>query len=132
MTTARKLDPLLWSWSKREALSRMGGVHSARAMQLAVQIYKRNGGRYEGPRTGREGLSVWTRERWQTRPGTAKRAARGGTVARYLPALVWANMTPAERKATDRKKREACKGKKTCVVSNTRSVAKARRKVRGR
>lgn len=129
--TATKLDPALWEQSKRDAIRRMGGVFSARAMQLAVQIYKARGGRYKGPKTGREGLSKWTREKWQTRPGTPKVATRKGTTARYLPAKAWAQLSPAEQRATDAKKRRACKGVKgPCFISNTPKAKQAGKRAR--
>lgn len=124
---AKKTDPRLWEGAKREAVRRLGGVHSARAMQLAVHLYKAAGGRYEGRKTGREGLSRWTQERWQTRPGAPKIATRGGTTARYLPAKAWASLTPAQQRATDAKKRRACRGKATCRVANTKAAKSARR-----
>lgn len=47
---ATKTNPAKWEAAKREAKARHGGKHSARAMQLAVQIYKRKGGGYRGPK----------------------------------------------------------------------------------
>ena len=38
--------PELWERCKRDAKARMGGKHSARAMQLATQLYKKRGGGY--------------------------------------------------------------------------------------
>lgn len=127
---ARKLNARLWAEAKAEARARMGGVHSARAMQLAVALYKRAGGRYAGPRTGAEGLSRWTAQRWTTRPGTPRRAARGGTVARYLPKAAWEALTPAEQRETDARKRRACEGRRTCIVPNAPAAARASRKAR--
>lgn len=130
-TTAIKLDPELWEKSKRDAVRRMGGVFSARAMQLAVQLYKERGGRYQGPKTGREGLSKWTREKWQTRPGTPKVAKRGATTSRYLPAKAWAKLTPAEQRATDERKRRACRGVKgPCFIANTPKAREAGKRAR--
>ena len=37
----------LWESAKAEAKSKMGGKHSARAMQLAGKIYKEKGGGYK-------------------------------------------------------------------------------------
>ena len=45
MATATKLDPAKWSRAKARAKAKMGGKHSARAMQLAVKYYKQMGGR---------------------------------------------------------------------------------------
>lgn len=130
--TARKLDPGKWEKAKRDAVDKMGGIHSARAMQLAVQLYKKRGGRYAGAKTGKEGLSRWTREKWQTRPGTDPIAKHGDVTARYLPESAWKALTPAERRSTDLKKRRACKGKKSCYIPNTPAAKKAGKRARTR
>lgn len=128
---AKKLDPDKWERAKRDAVRKMGGVHSARAMQYAVQLYKQRGGRYEGRKTGKEGLSRWTREKWQTRPGTDPIAKHGRVTARYLPEKAWKELSPAERVATDAKKKRACKsGQKSCYISNTPAAKKAGKKAR--
>ena len=41
----------LWSASKAKAKAKMGGKHSARAMQLAGKLYKAAGGKYTGGKT---------------------------------------------------------------------------------
>lgn len=130
--TARKLDPGKWERAKKDAVAKMGGIHSARAMQLAVQLYKQRGGRYVGKKTGKEGLSRWTKEKWQTRPGTDPIAKHGKVTARYLPEAAWLELTPEERRATDVKKRKACKGKKSCYIPNTPAAKKAGKRARAR
>jgi hypothetical protein len=47
---AKKTDPAKWEAAKRDAKAKMGGKHSARAMQLAVKFYKKRGGGYRGPK----------------------------------------------------------------------------------
>ena len=42
MATAKKANPKLWEQAKAQAKAKMGGKHSARAMQLATQIYDRD------------------------------------------------------------------------------------------
>ena len=37
-----------WAQAKARAKAKMGGKHSARAMQLATKYYKDSGGKYEG------------------------------------------------------------------------------------
>lgn len=64
--TAKKKNPELWEKAKEKARDRLGG-HSARAMQLAVKIYKDEGGKYEGKKLSSNKLSQWTKEDWQTR-----------------------------------------------------------------
>ena len=48
--TATKRDPAKWAAAKSRAKAKMGGKHSARAMQLAVKYYKGSGGTYSGPK----------------------------------------------------------------------------------
>lgn len=94
-----RTNPQLWEKSKREAVKKMGGKHSARAMQLAVQIYKRAGGRYVGRKPGSTSLGKWGREDWgyvDGRPGN-----------RYLPRRVRERLTPEEKARTNRAKRAA-------------------------
>ena len=82
--TATKTDPALWERSKAEAKAKMGGKHSARAMQLATQIYKKKGGGYSGakPTAKNNSLKKWTKQKWQW--SKEKKAAEGKGV--YLPA----------------------------------------------
>jgi hypothetical protein len=118
--TAIKKDINLWKLAKKKALEKMHGIHSARAMQLAVKYYKDMGGRYVGKKTGKEKLAKWTKEKWTTRPGTEKIARRLGTTARYLPEKAWKKLTKAQQIATDVKKRIYSKGKKQSYVKNTK------------
>ena len=63
---AKKTNPKLWEQAKREAVAK-AGKHSARAMMQAVQIYKKKGGGYTGPKTGKEGITEWAKaEKKQT------------------------------------------------------------------
>lgn len=82
----------------------MGGIHSARAMQYAVLLYKKSGGKYFGEKTGKEKLSKWTKEKWETMPGSPRKALRGGVAHRYLPKKAWEKLSKEERVATDQKK----------------------------
>ena len=82
--TATKTDPAKWEAAKREAKAKMGGKHSARAMQLATQIYKKKGGGYSGakPSSSNNSLKKWTNQDWgysgKDKPG------QGGSGV-YLP-----------------------------------------------
>ena len=73
MATATKLDKEKWARAKYKAKRKMGGKHSARAMQLAVKYYKDAGGRYSG-KTSKNKLSKWTKQDWGyvTKGGDAK------------------------------------------------------------
>lgn len=63
---ATKSNPALWSRCKSEAKSRMGGKHSARAMQLAVKLYKQRGGGFKGkkPTARTNKMKKWTKQKW--------------------------------------------------------------------
>ena len=62
MATAKKTNPALWARAKAQAKARMGGKHSARAMQLAVKIYKKAGGGYRGSKSSKNKLSKWSKQ----------------------------------------------------------------------
>jgi hypothetical protein len=82
------------------------GQWSARKAQLLAHEYEAQGGGYTGPKTETQRhLDEWTREEWTTADGAPAR--RGRTTARYLPKKAWEELTPAERRATDKKKRAA-------------------------
>lgn len=82
--TATKTNPGLWEKSKQQAKGRMGGKHSARAMQLATKIYKGKGGGYSGakPSSKSNSLKKWSKQDWgysgKDKPG------QGGSGV-YLP-----------------------------------------------
>ena len=108
MSTAKKLDPKKWEAAKRKAKARMGGKHSARAMQLAVKYYKDAGGRYGGEKKSTNKLSKWSKQKWRTKSG--KPSSKTGE--RYLPEKAIKALSNKEYAATTRKKREdAAKGK---------------------
>lgn len=57
-------------------------------------------------------------------------AREKGRTERYLPRAAWAALTPAERRATDERKKEATRGDKpvNTRVANTEKAREARRK----
>ncbi|MDP9365948.1 MAG: hypothetical protein M3Q10_17305 [Chloroflexota bacterium] len=81
------------------------GQWSARKAQLLARTYEEAGGGYttEERSEAQEHLEEWTEEEWTTADG--KPAIRGDESARYLPKEAWEDLTPAERRATDAKKR---------------------------
>ena len=83
-SVAIKRDPAKWEAAKREAKAKMGGKHSARAMQLATQIYKKKGGTYAGkkPSPSKNKLRKWTKQKWQWSGGD--KPGQGGKGV-YLP-----------------------------------------------
>lgn len=127
--TKGRTNPALWERSKKDAIKKLGGRFSARAMQLAGKMYRDRGGGYCGPKTrAQRSMSKWTREDWRTASGKkACKKVRGRTVCdRYLPAKAWKQLTPAQKRATQAKKR----GSRTQWVSNTPAARKAGRRAR--
>jgi hypothetical protein len=83
------------------------GQWSARKSQLLAHEYEQQGGgyRHEGDRTeSQEHLEEWTRQDWRTADGGSDARDEDGT-ARYLPDAAWDLLSPAERRATERRKR---------------------------
>jgi hypothetical protein len=82
--TATKTDPQKWEQAKAEARAKMGGKHSARAMQLATKIYKDKGGGYSGakPSASNNSLKKWTKQDWNWTGGD--KPGEGGRGV-YLP-----------------------------------------------
>lgn len=115
---AVKRDPAKWARAKAQAKAKMGGKHSARAMQLATQIYKKSGGTYAGkkPSASSNKLKKWGKQKWRTRPGTSPIAKKSdGSTSRYLPEKKWRSMDKDDQVATDAKKRSA----RTQYIANT-------------
>lgn len=118
MSTAKKTNPSLWESSKRRAISRMGGKHSARAMQLAVQLYKKSGGGYSGKKSSSNSLSKWTKQDWKTSTGEPSEGKK-----RYLPAKAWKALSPGQKAATNKAKAAGDKKGKQ-FVPQPKSIAK--------
>jgi hypothetical protein len=116
-------DPELWEEAKRAARERLGG-HSARAMQLAGDLYRRAGGRYKGRKTAAQrSLTKWTKQDWTTRSGKPSRE----TGERYLPRKVLERLSPAEIGATTRAKRAGTRAGKQFVAQPPKIRAKVAR-----
>ena len=122
MATAKKRDPAKWARAKAKAKAKMGGKHSARAMQLAVKYYKDMGGTYSGKKSSKNKLSKWSKQKWDyVSKGDKKKPKKKR--GRYLPESVRKTLTKSQKAATNRKKRAASKaGKQKAKYS--KSVAK--------
>lgn len=118
MSTATKTNPALWEKAKQQAKAKMGGKHSARAMQLAVKIYKEKGGGYKGAKSSDNKLAKWTKQEWTTSSGKPSEGKR-----RYLPKKAWSSLSASEKAATNRAKAEGNKAGKQ-FVSQPKSIAK--------
>ena len=100
------------------------GQWSARKSQLLVREYEKAGGGYvdEGHLTDQQQhLKQWGEQDWHTASGDADARGSDGT-ARYLPDVAWQLLTPAERRATDSRK----KGGEEQHVANTPAAKEAR------
>lgn len=99
------------------------GQWSARKAQLVAQAYEKAGGGYRGKKSNTQrSLSKWTDEKWTTSDG--KPAIRKGGTTRYLPKKAWDNLTPAQRAATNRKKRKGSQSGRQ-FVANTEAAQRA-------
>ena len=102
------------------------GQWSARKAQLVTNEYKAEGGGFKNGRSkAQKSLKSWGDEKWHTADG--KKATRGKTTHRYLPDKAWKELSPGERKATDRKKAAGSRRGKQ-FVKNTPAAAKARKR----
>jgi hypothetical protein len=116
----------LWEKAKAEAKAKMGGKHSARAMQLAGKIYKDKGGGYTGEKTKEQkSLSKWTKQEWTTKSGKPS----GETGERYLPKKAIKALSSSEYASTTKAKREGTKAGKQ-FVSQPKDIAKKVKKFR--
>ena len=108
MSTATKRNPAKWAAAKARAKAKMGGKHSARAMQLAVKYYKSSGGTYSGTKKKSNKLSKWSKQDWGTKSG--KKSSESGE--RYLPRKAIARLSAKEyAKTTAKKRADTAKGK---------------------
>jgi hypothetical protein len=118
MSTATKTNPSLWEKSKSQAKAKMGGKHSARAMQLATKIYKEKGGGYSGAKSSSNKLTKWGDQKWRTSDGSKSEGKK-----RYLPDKAWKSLTAGEKAATNRAKAKGKAAGKQ-FVAQPKSVAK--------
>lgn len=122
MSVAKRANEALWNHCKEEAIAKMNGVFSARAMQYAVKLYKQRGGTYIGPKRADNGLHVWTKEDWGY-VGEPKHS-------RYLPKRAREHLSTGEKAATSRVKNKGTAAGKQWVKQPA-SIAKKTKKYRG-
>lgn len=112
-----RTNEALWEKSKAEAKAKLGGKHSARAMQLAGKIYREKGGKYTGPKTeSQKSMSKWTKEDWGTKSGKNSTVGPKATGERYLPKKAREALSDKEYAATTKAKREGTKKGKQFVA----------------
>jgi|TARA_E500000305_G_C3947552_1_gene200555 hypothetical protein len=119
MSVAKKRDPAKWARAKARAKAKMGGKHSARAMQLATKYYKDAGGKYSGKKKKTNKLSKWTKQKWKTKSG--KPSSKTGE--RYLPEKAIKSLSAKEYAATTRAKKAGTKKGKQ-FVKQPKKIAK--------
>ena len=125
MSVAKKRAPAKWARAKAKAKAKMGGKHSARAMQLATKYYKDAGGTYSGKKKSTNKLSKWTKQKWKTKSG--KPSSKTGE--RYLPEKAIKSLSSKEYASTTRAKRKGTKAGKQ-YVKQPKKIAKKTRKFR--
>jgi len=104
-----RANPRKWETAKRDAKAKMGGKHSARAMQLAAKLYRERGGTYTGGKTSEQkSMTKWTKQKWRTKSG--KPSAKTGE--RYLPTKAINRMSKSRYAASTAKKRKDTKAGK--------------------
>ena len=123
VAVATKRDPKKWARAKARAKAKMGGKHSARAMQLAVKYYKDAGGTYKGKKKKSNKLSKWTKQKWRTKSGKPS----GKTGERYLPEKAIKSLSAKEYAATTKAKRAGTKKGKQFVKQPKKIARKTRR-----
>ncbi len=125
-------DPALRDRLKAEIMAGekggKAGEWSARKSQLLAAAYKKAGGGYRKPKAqgteAQKDLKRWTDEEWTTADG--KPAVRDGETARYLPEKAWDALTPAQKRATNAKKKAGSRSGKPSVA-DTKAAKKARK-----
>ncbi len=119
MKTAKKNKPALWEKiKKRVKASAKGGKKgqwSARKAQIAVAMYKKEGGGYIGKKTKDNSLKKWTEQDWQY-VGEPKKS-------RYLPKKAIKALSKGEKIATSRAKNKGTKKGKQ-FVKQPKKIAK--------
>lgn len=128
MSSAIKNKPSLWKGivSRVKAGSKGGdsGEWSARKAQLAVGLYKKAGGGYQGAKSSSNSLSKWTKQKWTTSSGKPSEGKK-----RYLPEAAWKALSPSQRASTNKAKSEGnSKGKQ--FVKQPSAIAKIAKKYR--
>lgn len=128
MKTAIKKNPGLWKRivANVKAGSKGGNANewSARKAQLAVALYKKSGGGYQGKKSSSNSLSNWTKQNWTTSSGKPSDGKR-----RYLPEKAWKALSPSQRRATNQAKAQGNKQGKQ-FVPQPKKIAQAVRKFR--
>ena len=108
-----RANPKEWEQAKKDAKAKMGGKHSARAMQLAAKLYRERGGTYTGGKTkAQKSMTKWTKQKWRTKSGKNSTEGPKATGERYLPTKAINAMSKSRYAASTAAKRKATKAGK--------------------
>jgi len=108
-----RANPRKWEQAKKDAKAKMGGKHSARAMQLAAKLYRERGGKYTGGKTSaQKSMTKWTKQKWRTKSGNNSTEGPKATGERYLPTKAINRMSKKNYSASTAKKRKDTKAGK--------------------
>lgn len=123
-----RTNEALWEKSKAKAKAKMGGEHSARAMQLAGKLYKDAGGKYTGEKTqAQKSMTKWSEESWGTKSGKPSNK----TGERYLPKKAREALSDSEYAATTKAKRAGTAAGKQ-FVKQPKAIAAKVSKIKGK
>lgn len=108
MTTSVRSNEALWQRIKTQVMNAdIAGTRahqwSARKATVAVQRYKKAGGRYKGPRSSNNSLHKWLSQKWRTHSGRPSRQ----TGERYLPSKAFAALSKSDIALINRSKRRS-------------------------
>ena len=91
--------------------------HSAYRSGLIVKEYKKRGGKYEGKKDEKKGLSRWFKEKWKTQEGSTTYKKKGDIfrptvrVSKKTPTTM-SELTPAQKKKAQAEKKATGRVKK--------------------
>jgi hypothetical protein len=123
-STVVRTHPQLWeeivAYVKAGDKGGRPGQWSARKAQLAVQIYRQEGGGYIGRKTSDNSLVRWTEQDWRTASGRPSLE----TGERYLPAAAFDALTEEEIDETNKAKRRGMRRGKQFVPQPDEIAAK--------
>lgn len=123
MNTGRTNNKL-WEESKLKAIKKMGGLFSARAMQLSGKLYREAGGGYTKNKTeAQKSLTKWTKEEWRTKSGLPSKL----TSERYLPSKAIKALTSKEYEQTTKAKIRGTKEGKQFVKQPKKIAEKVKK-----
>lgn len=111
--SSQKRNPILWKkivlQVKKSNKGGKPGQWSARKAQLAVKIYKKNGGSYYNKKSKNNSLYKWTKQNWRTRSGKPSIMGKYATGERYLPYDVIKHTSKSDYNKSSRVKRKSIK-----------------------